>query len=192
MFHNNVKLTSTVDDDIMPTVGGAFTRPDSGGTQLRVDWNGRDNESGIAGFDVDVREDSRSWVRFVDHAGGRGRAGATVPGGRNPYALPGHSYSARVRSLDRAGNRSDFQSLGTISVSSGAVRSQPFRAAYAGSVFGPVSAVSSPPVTGPSFPAALGRGVAASPNGGGYARDASGGVPALGGAPPTRGAGAWR
>jgi hypothetical protein len=191
MFHNNVKRTGTVDDDIVPTVGGAFTRPDSGKTQLRVDWNGRDNESGIAGFDVDVREDSRSWVRFVDHAGGRGRAGVTVSGGKNTYALPGHSYSARVRSWDRAGNRSDFQPLGTISVSSGAVRSQPFRAAYAGSVFGPVSAVSSPPVTGPSFPAALGRGVAASPNGGGYELDAFGGVHGFGGAPALRGAGYW-
>jgi hypothetical protein len=184
MFHNNLKRTGTYDDTVAPTAGGSFGRPDSSRTLMRVDWSGRDNETGIAAFDVDIRQDSRRWVRFVNHAGGRGAAGQTVNGAKNVYGQPGHSFSARVRSQDVAGNRSAWQDLGTVSIQSGATRSQPFRAAYAGTVFGPVNAVSSPPVDGPSFPGALARGIAASPDGGGYEVDAFGGVHAFGGETP--------
>ncbi len=92
---------------------------------------------------------------------------------------------------DRAGNRSAWSDLGTIVLDAGATLSQPFHSAYAGSVFGPVSAVSSPPVTGPRFAAPLARGVAAAPGGGGYELDAYGGVHPFGGAPSLRASGYW-
>ncbi len=88
------------------------------------------------------------------------------------------------------GNRSAWSDLGTIVLDAGATLSQPFHAAYAGSVFGPVSAVSSPPVTRTAV-----RGAARPGRGGGtwrrggYVLDAYGGVHAFGGAPTLRGFG---
>ena len=158
MFRNNLRRTGTVLDEIPPTIGGGLTQPSSARTLMRIDWSGRDNETGVAGFDVDTRQDGQGWTAYVRHGGGHGRAGVTVAGARNLYGLPGHTYSVRARSWDAAGNVSAWRTLGSISIASGAQRSQPFRGAYAGSVFGPVSAISSPPVAGPSFPGALGRG----------------------------------
>ncbi len=188
-FHQNLARTGTVLDERRPNVDGAFT----GGatTKLNVAWSGRDAETGVASFDVDVRQDTLPWARLVARGGGSGAAGATVSGSKNVYAIPGHGYSARVRSWDGAGNTSGWKRLGTIAVSAGAGRVQPFRAAYAASLYGPVAGVSSPPATGPGFGAPLVRGVAAAPGGGGYELDAFGGIHEFGGAAPMTGGGYW-
>jgi hypothetical protein len=188
-FHQNAKRTGIALDEVPPTVSGGFSGGSS--TKLNVQWSGRDNETGIGGFDVDIRQDSQPWARLVAHAGGRGAPGATVTSGSNVYALPGHSYAARVRSWDRAGNASAWRAVGTIAVSAGASRVQPFRSAYAASLYGPVSSVSSPPVTAPGFSLPLERGIAAAPGGGGYELDAYGGIHNFGGAPPLVGKGYW-
>ena len=191
MFRNNLKRTGTVDDSVAPMASGSFTTPVAGSTKLRIEYSGSDGETGISGFDVDVRQDSLAWVRDVAHGGPNGGPGATVAGGRDLFALPGHSYSARVRSWDKAGNRSPWRALGTIPVAPTATRRQPFRSAYAGSVHGAVSAISSPPVNGPALPGGLGRGVTAAPLGGGYEVDGWGGVHAFGGAPAKTGSAYW-
>ena len=183
MFRNNLKRTGTYDDSVPPTVGGSFVVANAGSTKLRIDVSGRDAETGISGLDIDVRQDSLPYVRYLDRSGGRGAPGATVAAGRDLFGLPGHTYTVRVRSWDKAGNQSAWTGLGTINLGAGASLSQPFRSAYAGSIYGPVSAISSPPVTGPQFARPLGRGVAAAPGGGGYALDGYGGVHAFGGAP---------
>lgn len=183
MFRNNLKRTGTYDDSVPPTVGGSFAVANSGFTKLRINADGVDAESGISGFDVDIREDAMPYVRALNRTGGTGAPGATVSTGYDLFGVPGRSYTARVRSWDKAGNRSAWNVLGTIALSAGASRSQPFRSAYAGSVYGPVSAISSPPVVGPQFSLPLARGVAAAPGGGGYELDAYGGIHAFGGAP---------
>ncbi|MGZ4794519.1 MAG: FG-GAP repeat domain-containing protein [Acidimicrobiia bacterium] len=190
MFHGNLRHTGTFSDEVPPTINGSFSSPD-GSTKLRADWSGRDSETGVAGFDVDVRQDSQSWVRLVSHGGGRAGPGSTASGGQNVYAIPGHGYQVRARSWDVAGNVSSWSSLGTVSVSSGAVRVQPFRAAYAGSLYGSVSSVSSPPADSPAFGLPLVRGIAARAGGGGYELDAFGGIHEFGGAPVLTGGGYW-
>jgi hypothetical protein len=192
MFHNNLKRTGTVEDTVPPTVSGSFATLDASRTRLRASWTGQDGQTGIAGFDLDVRQDSLPWARLVRSGGGRGGPGANVNGDSVVFGLPGHTYRARVRARDAAGNLSAWQSLGSVSVSSGAVRSQPFRSAYAVAVNGAVSALSSPPTTGPALPAGLGRGVAAAPGGGGYVLDGFGGRHAFGGAPALGGGPYWR
>lgn len=189
MFHQNVKRTGTVLDEGRPNVGGGFTGGST--TKLSVSWSGRDAETGVAGFDVDVRQDSQPWARLVGRSGGKAGPGVTVNGSKHVFAIAGHSYAARVRSWDVAGNTSGWKALGSISVSSGATRVQPFRAAYAATLYGAVSGVSSPPATGPGFGGPLGRGVAAAPGGGGYVLDAYGGLHSFGGATPMTGSAYW-
>ena len=191
MFRNNLKRTGTYDDSVPPTVSGSFTAAAPGFTKLKVEYAATDGETGIAGTDIDVRQDSLPWVRMVSRGAPRGAPGATVTGNQDVFALPGHDYAARVRTWDRAGNRSAYISLGTVAVSESDQRSQPFRAAYAGSVNGGISAISSPPVKGPSLPGRLGRGIAASPLGGGYALDGYGGLHPFGGAPSLRASAYW-
>ena len=191
MFRNNNKHTGTFDDSIPPTVSGSFTTLAAGFSKLGISVSGADGQTGIRGFDIDVRTGTAAWVRFVDRGGPSGAPGATVGTTRNLFGLPGHSYSARVRSWDRAGNRSAWSSLGTIAVPMGTALSQPFHSAYAGSVGGAVSAVSSPPVKGPALPGGLGRGVAAAPLGGGYELDGFGGVHPFGGAPALAASAYW-
>ena len=184
MFHNNLKHTGTFDDTVAPTVSGTFTTVIPGMSKLRVDVAGSDAGSGIHGFDIDVRSDAgASWVRVLSRGGPQGAPGATVGTGRNLFGLPGHSYEARVRSWDAAGNRSAWLGLGRIAVPADALRSQPFHTAYAGSTNGAVSAISSPPVLSPAIPGGLGRGVAAGALGGGYELDGYGGLHRFGGAP---------
>ncbi|MEP6624205.1 MAG: VCBS repeat-containing protein, partial [Acidimicrobiia bacterium] len=191
MFRNNLKRTGSVDDSTPPTVSGAFSGSPSGTTRLRVDYSGSDAETGVGAFDLDVRQDSLAWSRTVRHAGAHALPGATASGHRNVYGIAGHSYTARVRGWDRAGNKSAWRVLGPIAVASGATRVQPFKAAYASSVDGAVSGISSPPANGPSLPGRLGRGVAAAPGGGGYVLDAFGGLHPFGGTRPLATTGYW-
>ncbi len=190
-FRNNMLRTGTFHDSVPPTVSGSFTVASPGFTKLWIDHSGMDVDTGIGGFDVEVRQDALAWARAVSRGGPRGVPGASVANRRVVFALPGHSYTARVRSWDQAGNRSAWSALGTIAVGSTVTRSQPFRSAYAGSVNGAVSAISSPPVNGPALPGGLGRGVAASPRGGGYALDGWGGIHPFGGAPALAGTSYW-
>ena len=191
MFRNNNKHTGTFDDSIPPTVSGSFTTVTAGYSKLRITASGADGQTGIRGFDIDVRTDTAAWVRFVARKGPSGAPGATVAMSRDLFGIPGHSYSVRVRSWDKAGNRSAWGTLGTIALSSGTLRSQPFRSAYAGALTGAVSALSSPPVNGPALPGLLGRGVAAAPLGGGYELDGFGGIHAFGGAASLRASAYW-
>lgn len=190
-FRNNMKRTGTVDDSTPPTVAATFTGAPSGSTRLRVDYSGSDAETGVGGFDVDVRQDALPWARTVFHGGGHAAPGVTATGRRNVFAIAGHSYAARVRSWDRAGNASRWRRLAPIAVASGATRVQPFHAAYANSVDGAVSGISSPPANGPVLPGRLGRGVAAAPGGGGYVLDAYGGLHPFGGVPALTSTGYW-
>ena len=191
MFRNNLKRTGTFDDSIPPTVSSGLTAAPSGTTQLRIDYSGSDGETGVSGFDIDVREDSQPWVRYMTRGGASGGAGATVSGSRNLFTVAGHDYAVRVRSWDRAGNVSAFNFPALVTVGSGATRPQPFRTAYAGSVYGAVAGISSLPAAGPALPGGLGRGVAAAPGGGGYVLDGFGGIHPFGGAPALAGTGYW-
>ncbi len=189
-FRNNMKRTGTYDDSVPPTVSSGLSAAPAGTTQLRIDYSGSDGETGISGFDIDVREDAQPWVRYMTRGGASGGAGATVNGSRNLFTVAGHDYAVRVRSWDRAGNVSAFNSPASVTVGSGVTSAQPFRTAYAGSVNGSVAGISSLPAAGPVL-GGLGRGVAAAAAGGGYALDAFGGLHPFGGAPALATSGYW-
>ncbi len=191
-FHNNLKHTGTVDDQVPPTVSGTLTQPDVGRTKLLATVSGMDNETGVRSFDIDVRTDGAGpWARLLNRGGPSGAPGATVGIPRTLFGLPGHTYEARARSLDRAGNRSAWMGIGSIAIAANAVRSQPFHAAYASSDGGSISAISSPPVAAQSIIGRLGRGVAAAALGGGYQLDGYGGIHPFGGAPTLVGTAYW-
>ncbi len=192
MFHQNLAHTGTVDDRIRPSVSGSLAVPVLDTTKIQVNVAGVDNETGIRNFDVDVRTDAAGpWARLVNGKGPRGAPGISVTMAPNLFGLPGHGYEVRARSRDAAGNRSSWRVLGSIAIPANAVRSQPFRAAYAGSVSGAVAAVSSPPVVGPGIIGRLGRGIAAAAAGGGYTLDGFGGIHRFGGAPQLVGTTYW-
>ena len=192
MFHNNLKHTGTFDDSVPPTISGTLTQLDPATTKLIGSVAGADNETGIASFDIDVCTDGAGpWARLLNRGASVGAPGATVGTARTLFGLPGHSYEARARSRDAAGNQSAWLGIGSIAVAANAVRSQPFHTAYAGAADGSLSAVSSPPVVGPAIVGGLGRGVAAAALGGGYELDGFGGIHPFGGAPGLRGAAYW-
>ena len=192
MFHGNLKHTGTFEDTVRPTISGTLTQPDAAKTKLVATVSGRDNETGVRSFDIDVRTDGAGpWARLMNRGTSVGAPRVTVGRSSNLFGLPAHSYEARARSRDAAGNRSAWLRIGSIAVSASAVRSQPFHTAYASAAHGAVSAVSSPPVVGPALGGGLGRGVAAAALGGGYELDGYGGIHPFGSAPPLAGTAYW-
>ncbi len=191
-FKNNVKRTGTYDDPVAPTISGAVTVAPAGTTSIRIDASAADAGTGVAGIDIDVRQDSDVWVPYVKRNGPAGNPGQTVSQSHTLFGLGGHTYAVRARAWDRAGNGSPWNTLGSVSIAPSATRVQPFRAAYTTSSAGVVGSVSSPPVAWAPIPGGLVRGVAAAPEGGGYTLDAWGGLHPFGGAPPVRATGYWR
>ncbi len=191
-FKNNNKRTGTYDDSVAPTVSGAVTVAPAGTTSIRIDASAVDAVTGVAGIDIDVRQDSGAWVPYVKRNGPGGNAGQTVSQSHTLFGLGGHAYAVRARAWDRAGNGSPWNQIGSVSIANSATRIQPFRAAYTTSSNGVVGSVSSPPVAWAPIPGGLVRGVAAAATGGGYTLDAWGGLHEFGGAPAMRGSGYWR
>ena len=66
-----------------------------------VEWSGADGAggSGIASYDVQMRDGSGPWTDWLT---GTASTGATLQG------VSGHSYSFQVRAKDRAGNQEDY------------------------------------------------------------------------------------
>jgi RHS repeat-associated protein len=67
-----------------------------------VSWSGTDADSGIAGYDVYVKEDDGQWTRWLD---GTSDVTATYTG------KPAHRYAFYVVATDNAGNREAKSSL---------------------------------------------------------------------------------
>ncbi|MBK5289940.1 MAG: hypothetical protein JJE46_15905 [Acidimicrobiia bacterium] len=191
MFKNNLKRTGTYDDSVPPTVTGSVTAAPAGSTRMLIELTASDAETGVAGVDIEVRQDTDRWVRYLTRSGPTGSAGTTVTPRRSLFGLAGHRYSVRVRGWDRAGNRSPWRVVGSRFLGPAATRSQPFDVAYTASANGTVGGVSSPPVAAPPIPGNLGRGVVAAPGGGGYTLDGFGGLHPFGGAPALRGGAYW-
>jgi hypothetical protein len=70
-------------------------------TVFTVEWSGSDGAggSGIAGYDVQMRDGSGPWTDWL---------AGTTSSSANFEGIQGHSYSFQVRARDRAGNQEDF------------------------------------------------------------------------------------
>ncbi|MCU1449065.1 MAG: repeat-containing protein [Acidimicrobiales bacterium] len=190
-FRQNFRRTGADLDTTPPTVTlGALVGTNST-TKTVVSWSGTDGGSGVAAFDVDISDNGGPFVRWLTRQSPSSRSGTTASGSAPLYGFAGHTYGVRVRAADRAGNTSGFTPTGITAFSANATNAQPFREAYAVSAFGPVSALDSPPVGGPSWGYPIARGIAARPAGGGWVLDGWGGLQPFGGAPPLSVTGYW-
>jgi hypothetical protein len=190
-FKLNMERHGTIPDLEPPTAAIADPGPQTR-TRVNLSWSGSDAGRGIATFDVDVQDGAFGWVRWKDGVAPTARAGPEASGGAPFTGAPGHTYTIRVRSRDRAGNRSPWAQI-VVPFSPTATLDQPFRGAYASGWDGSLSAISSPPVKGPSWPGwNVVRGLALSGDGtGGQILDAFGGLHRFGSASPLAPGGSW-
>lgn len=190
-FKQNFARSGSIRDSKPPTASLGSLPASSSTTKVNVTWSGTDADSGVANFDVDVKDGAGPWVRWLDRVGPASRSGTSASGGHDLYGAPGHSYSVRVRARDRAGNVSPWTASATTAFTAGATSAGPVKLAYAGNAFGSISALSSPPVGGPDWSWPAGRDLATARDGGGYVLDAFGGVQPFGGAPALSVSGYW-
>ena len=161
---------------------------------FRAAWSGSDAGTGIAYFDVDVSESGKPWVRWLSRVGAINRSGTSASGSFSFFGRAGHTYTFRVRAVDKAGNASTASASATTStaVAGTAPRPMPFGAAYAVGIRGELSALSSVPIGGPQFSTSALRGFALRTQGGGYDLDYSGGIWSVGNAPKLANSGYFR
>ena len=184
-FKQNQRRSGTWGDDTTPDAR-FVAAPPATGAATALEWAADDPgsfPSGIAHFDLDVREDGGPWQRWLS---GTRRDGATL------HLRPGTVTLVRVRAVDRAGNVGRWSAPVPVTAHAGD-RSRPFGAAYAVSSHGELSSVSSPPATHPRWSWAAARDLAANPAGsGGWVLDAYGGLSPFGGAPELAVSAYWR
>ncbi len=82
-------------EDHTPPTATVHTLPVYSPERFWVSWEGSDDLSGVAAYDVQFREDSSSWQDWITHTG---RTLALFTG------KPGRSYGFRVRAVDYSGN----------------------------------------------------------------------------------------
>lgn len=190
-FKQNIRRTGRLLDVDPPAAALGNLPGSSSSAKIAVTWSGDDAGSGIARFDVDVRDGAGPWVRWIDGAVPLSRSGSTASGGANLYGVAGHTYTLRTRATDGAANTSAWSAEKSTTVSGSAPPGGPVAAGYSANVYGAVSSLGTAPAQGPTFGFNAARGVAAARDGGGYVLDLYGGVHPVGGAPSISTSGYW-
>lgn len=112
-FKQNFRRSGGVLDVSPPSVALGAVDASQSTTRAPLTWSASDSGSGVASFDVDVKDNGGNWVSWLRLSQPTARSGSSASGGQGLYGTPGSSSATIPSAMIRIVKRSE-RSRGTL------------------------------------------------------------------------------